>query len=108
MEAVTFNVPMTLALLLAIVLSAKLSKEQRWDILSTGVLLLFLLHLISMATFALCVIEQTQQINPYVHFYLTQHWMPGDYICSIKDFLVNYAARFEPFLIGLYAWWRVK
>ncbi len=108
MEAVTFNVPLTLSILLAILLSVKLPLKKRWEILYTGVLLLFLLHFASMLLFSLCTIAPVANLNPYIHFYLSQHYLAGNILCTIKDFLINYAARFEPFLIAFYAWWEVE
>ena len=102
MEAVTFNVPMTLALLLAILWSMKV--KRRWEILSSGLALLLALHLLSMLLFSLCTIAQTASLNPYIHYYLSRHYLAGEILCTIKDFLINYAARFEPFLIALFAW----
>ncbi|BCD63151.1 hypothetical protein NitYY0826_C2045 [Nitratiruptor sp. YY08-26] len=108
MEAVTFNVPLTLSLLLAIVLAFKIPLKKRWEILYTGVLLLFMLHFFSMLLFSFCTIAPVANINPYVHFYLARHYLAGDALCAIKNFFINYAARFEPFLIGVYGWWEAR
>ncbi len=104
MEAVTFNVPLTLSILLAIILIAKVPRQKKWEVFLTGVALLFLLHMASMLLFALCTIKAITTVNPYIHYYIHQHFVAGELLCAIKDFLVNYAARFEPFLIAFYAW----
>ena len=107
MEAVTFNVPMTLALLLAIILTAGIPFRKKREIVFKGVLFLFLLHIGSMLLFSLCTIAEIAQTNPYIHFYLSRHYLAGEALCALKDFLINYAARFEPFLIALYAWFEI-
>ncbi len=104
MEAVTFNVPLTLSILLAIILIAKVPRQRKWEVFLTGIALLFLLHMASMLLFALCTIKAITTVNPYIHYYIYQHFVAGELLCAIKDFLINYAARFEPFLIAFYAW----
>jgi hypothetical protein len=109
MEAVTFNVPMTLSILLAILLSAGLDWRKRGEILFMGLALLFLLHFVSMLFVSLCTLKTVaEESGPYVRFYLTRHWIAPDFLCLFKDFLLSYAARFEPFLIALYGWWEVR
>ncbi len=108
MEAVTFNIPMTISILLAIILSVKISPKERWEIFYTGFLLLFMLHMLSMLLLSLCTIKEIANINPYIHYYLHKHMVANAVVCAIKDFLINYAARFEPFLIAFFAWYEVQ
>ena len=104
MEAVTFNTPLTLSILLAIILIAKVPRQKKWEIFFTGIALLFLLHITSMLLFTLCIIKAMTTLNPYIHYYIHQHFIAGEMLCAIKDFLIHYASRFEPFLIAFYAW----
>jgi len=105
MEAITFNLPMTLALLIAIV---AIFGAKRWEIVAYGLGLLLMLHLISIALFILCTLTQISKANPYLAFYLGRHYLADGFLCALKDFLINYAARFEPFLIALYAWVAIR
>ena len=109
MEAVTFNIPMTVSILLAILLASNLGWKKRWEIFYTGLLLLFLLHMASMLLYSLCAIKEiAQNSGPYVAYYINRHLTAPHILCVLKDFLINYAARFEPFLIALYAWVEIK
>ncbi len=108
MEAVTFNIPMTISILLAIILSAKILPKERWEIFYTGFLLLFMLHMFSMLLLSFCTIKEIANINPYIHYYLHKHYLANEFVCAMKDFLINYAARFEPFLIAFFAWYEVQ
>jgi hypothetical protein len=104
-EAMTFNLPMTFSILIAICLALSTNLKRKFKVFFIGIILLFFLHLITMGFFVFCIIKEVaKDSNAYVVYYLSQHLIANDMVCVIKDFLINYAIRFEPFLIAFFAW----
>ena len=104
-DAITFNVPMTLALILAIVTVMKAGKKDRFDAVFNGMILLVILHLLTMFVISLSVIIATTEQSKALAFYLQHRWMPKAFLINLGTLLSTYAARFEPFLIAIFVWW---
>ena len=107
-DAITFNLPMTLALLLSIVLTYAGSRKQRRDQIFNGMTLLVGLHFITMFVIALSLIVSTTLSNDDLMFYMQHAYLPQELLINLGSLLSNYAARFEPFLIALFVWWRMQ
>lgn len=105
-DAITFNVPMTLALLLSIVivLEGKRKKEEIFN----GMMLLVMLHFVTMYVVSISLILSTAEQSKDLRFYLQGAWMPKELLLNIGSLLSHYAARFEPFLIAVFVWWRMN
>lgn len=107
-DAITFNVPMTLALVLAIVTVLGASKKERFDAIINAMALLVALHFLTMIVVSLSVIIGTTEQSPALAFYLQHKWMPRELLVNLGSLLSAYAARFEPFLIALFVWWQLN
>jgi hypothetical protein len=107
-DAITFNLPMTLALLLSIVLVYAGSRKQKQDQIFNGMFLLVGLHFLTMFVISLSLIVSTALGNDDLMFYLKHAWMPQELLVNLGSLLSSYAARFEPFLIALFVWWRMQ
>lgn len=106
--AVTFNVPMTLALLLAIVTVLGTGNKTRFEVIFNGMTLLVGLHLLTMFVISLSLILGAAEQSPRLSFYLQHSWMPRDFLVNLGTLLSTYASRFEPFLIALFVWWQLS
>jgi hypothetical protein len=104
---ITANIPMSLAASLAILVLFKRKKADFW-LFGQVIVLLFLLHLGSIYSVA-----KTTMYGVYTHIemmgiYWSGHsfWL-SDY-AFISDFLSKYASRFEPFLMMIYIFVRLR
>ncbi len=107
-DAITFNVPMTLALLLAIITTLKTTKKQKVDALINGMALLAALHFVTMFIVCISLIIGVAEQSDALSTYLQHRWMPRELLINLGSFLSSYAARFEPFLIAVLIWWSIK
>ena len=107
-DAITFNLPMTLALLLAIVLTYASSTKQKKDQIFNGMALLIGLHFLTMYVVSLSLIVSTALGNKDLMSYLQHAYLPQELLINLGSLLSSYAARFEPFLIALFVWWRMQ
>jgi len=107
-DAITFNLPMTLALLLSIVLTYASSRKQKQNQILNGMALLIGLHFLTMFVVSLSLIVSTALGNEDLKFYLLHAYLPQDLLINLGSLLSSYAARFEPFLIALFVWWRMQ
>ncbi len=107
-DAITFNLPMTLALLLSIVLTYASSVQQKKDQIFNGMALLIGLHFLTMFVVSLSLIVSTALGNKDLMFYLQHAYLPQELLINLGSLLSGYAARFEPFLIALFVWWRMQ
>lgn len=103
-DAVMFNVPMTLALLLSIVLMRH--RNNRGVNVVSGMLALTLLHLITMLIVSFSTIIGVAVASKALAHYLQHAWMPEELLFNLGSLLSHYAARFEPFLIAVFVWSR--
>ncbi|GEM_PF-2518902 len=106
--AITFNVPMTLALVLAIVTVMGASRKEKIDALVNAAALLVLLHFLTMFVISLSIIVGTAGQSKDLAFYLAHKWMPRELLVNLGSLLSSYAARFEPFLIAVFVWWQLN
>ncbi len=106
-ESVTFNVPMTLSLLCALLLTfTTLQKAAlRASIIGLGALLG--LHLLTLSVIAASLFAGTTTSNPVLHFYFSRFFLPIELLENLGMLLNSYAARFEPFLIAVLVWWQL-
>ena len=107
-DAITFNVPMTLALILAIVTVMNASRKERLDAVFNGMILLIVLHFLTMFVISLSIIIGTTEQSKALAFYLQHKWMPKELLINLGSLLSSYAARFEPFLIAIFVWWQLN
>ncbi len=106
--SVTFNVPMTLALLLSLALSFQAPRRHKIALVAKSMLLLFLLHLLTLYIIALSTLIQSSDNSALMHFYLNRFYLPQEFIFNFASMLNGYAARFEPFLLGIFVWWMLQ
>jgi len=66
------------------------------------------LHFITMFVIALSLIVSTTLSNDDLMFYMQHAYLPQELLINLGSLLSNYAARFEPFLIALFVWWRMQ
>lgn len=107
-DAITFNVPMTLALVLAILTVMPTSRKEKFDAMLNAMVLLVLLHFITMVVISLSIIISTTDQSQNLALYLQHKWMPKELLVNLGSLLSAYAARFEPFLIALFVWWQLS
>lgn len=107
-DAVTFNVPMTLALILSIVTVLGAGRKERFDAVFNGMALLIALHFLTMFVISLSIILATAEQSTALAFYLQHKWMPRELLVNLGSLLSSYAARFEPFLIAVFVWWTLS
>ncbi len=106
-DAITFNVPMTLALVLAILAVMKTTRKEKFDALFNASALLIGLHFLTMFIITLSIIISTADQSENLALYLQHKWMPKALLVNVGTLLSAYAARFEPFLIALFVWWQL-
>lgn len=106
-ESVTFNVPMTLSLLCALIVTfaAVYNTALRASLIGLGALLG--LHLITLGVIAASLFAGTTTSNPMLHFYFSRFYLPIELLENLGMLLNSYAARFEPFLIAVLVWWQL-
>lgn len=107
-DAITFNVPMTLALVLAILAVMQTTRKEKFDALFNASALLIGLHFLTMFIISLSIIINTADQSENLALYLQHKWMPKTLLVNLGSLLSAYAARFEPFLIALFVWWQLS
>lgn len=108
-NAITFNVPMTLSLMLSMVFVFRRTKRvDSVDVLLNGMLALFVLHLLTFFIVSLSVLIGTAEQSDDIMYYLRDAWLPQEFIINFGTMLSSYAARFEPFVIALYVWYQLQ
>ncbi len=107
-DAITFNVPMTLALILAIATVMGTTRKEKIDAVVNGMVLLVALHFLTMFVISLSIIIGTTDQSKDLAFYLQHKWMPKELLINLGSLLSSYAARFEPFLISVFVWWQLS
>ncbi|MEA1918974.1 MAG: hypothetical protein U9N52_03980 [Campylobacterota bacterium] len=107
-ESVTFNIPMTLSLLTALIITFGGSFREKMRLVAIGMGALFALHVITLIVISISLFAGTKGSSPMVHFYLNRFWMPLDLLETLGMILNAYAARFEPFLIAILVWWQLQ
>jgi len=93
---------------ISIVLVYAGSRKQKQDQIFNGMFLLVGLHFLTMFVISLSLIVSTALGNDDLMFYLKHAWMPQELLINLGSLLSSYAARFEPFLIALFVWWRMQ
>ncbi len=106
--SVTFNVPMTLSLLLALTLSFRAPRQKKAALILKSMTLLLLLHLVTLYVIALSTLIQSAGNSTLMHFYLNRFYLPQELIFNTASMLNSYAARFEPFLLAIFVWWMLQ
>ncbi|RUM66633.1 MAG: hypothetical protein DSZ03_00855 [Sulfurimonas sp.] len=106
--SVTFNVPMTLALLLALTFSFRAPRKKKMALIAKSMLLLFLLHVVTLYVITLSTLIQSAESSALMHFYLNRFYLPREFIFNTASILNSYAARFEPFLLAIFVWWTLQ
>lgn len=104
-EWITRNVPMTLALLIAITLAYKRTKPHY---IAIGITALIALHLATLIVISLSVLIASSMESTLIHFYLSRFSTPSQTLYYIGTFLGNYAYLFEPFLIAFATWAKLR
>ncbi len=107
-DAITFNVPMTLALLLAIVSTLKSRRSEKIDAIVTGMALLAALHFVTMFVVCISLYIGTMEHSKDLAIYLQDKHLPKELLINLGSLLSSYAARFEPFLIAIFIWWKLS
>ncbi len=107
-SSITFNVPMTLALLLALTLSFNGSIKAKSYLLLKSMGLLLLLHVITILIISVSTLIQSAYSSPLMQFYLNRFYLPQEFIFNLASILNSYASRFEPFLLAIFTWWMLQ
>ncbi len=107
-SSITFNVPMTLSLLLALAFSFRAPRPKKVALIVKSMLLLFLLHCVTLYAIALSTLIQSTESSSLMHFYLNRFYLPKEFIFNTASLLNSYAARFEPFLLAIFVWWQLQ
>ncbi|MEA2111128.1 MAG: hypothetical protein U9P71_03660 [Campylobacterota bacterium] len=107
-SSVTFNVPMTLALLLALALSFSATLKEKSTLLLKSMSLLILLHVITILIISVSTLIQSAYSSQLMQFYLNRFYLPQEFIFNFASILNSYASRFEPFLLAIFMWWMLQ
>jgi hypothetical protein len=107
-ESVTFNIPMTLSLLSALILSFGLSLKENLRLTLIGMGALLALHVITLIVISISLFAGATESAAIVHFYLSRFSLPINLLENLGMILNSYAARFEPFLIAILVWWQLQ
>ncbi|MEA3523776.1 MAG: hypothetical protein U9R50_12490 [Campylobacterota bacterium] len=107
-ESVTFNIPMTLSLLSALILSFGISAKENIRLTLVGMGALLALHIVTLIVISISLFAGAAQSSQVVHFYLSRFSLPMDVLDNLGMILNSYAARFEPFLIAIIVWWQLQ
>jgi uncharacterized membrane protein YfbV (UPF0208 family) len=107
-ESVTFNIPMTLSLLAAIIFTLGGSIKEKLRLSAIGMGALFALHVITLIVISISLFAGSTSNSAVVHFYLSRFSMPLEFLENFGMILNSYAVRFEPFLIAILVWWQLE
>ncbi len=107
-ESVTFNVPMTLSLITALILTFGGTGREKLRLALLGMGALLTLHLITLSVIAASLFAGTTETSPLMQFYLSRFALPVTFLENLGMLLNSYAARFEPFLIAILIWWQLS
>ncbi len=107
-ESVTFNVPMTLSLLTALIFTFGGARREKIRLALIGMGALVALHLVTLSVIAVSLFAGTTETSPLLQFYLSRFTLPVTLLENLGMLLNSYAARFEPFLIAILLWWRFE
>jgi hypothetical protein len=107
-ESVTFNVPMTLSLIMALIFTFGHSLKENIRLLLIGLGALLTLHIVTLIVISTSLFAGAMSSSPVVHFYLSRFYMPEAILENLGMILNSYAARFEPFLIAILVWWQLS
>lgn len=107
-ESVTFNIPMTLSLLSALILTFGLSLKENLRLTLIGMGSLLALHIITLVVISISLFAGATESAQVVHFYLSRFTLPINLLENLGMILNSYAARFEPFLIAILVWWQLQ
>jgi len=105
-SSITFNIPMTLAGVVALLIMQGKSLKDYLLILHV-LLLLFMVHFLFIYIYAIGNIVKASQVQPILEQYLATYPMVFDdasYYESITIFIRLYMVRFEPFVMMIYVW----
>jgi len=104
---ITFNVPMTLSAVLALIIQLRRSVADFWILLQVVVILMGL-HFITIGFLPLYDLYQAMQVNDMMKEYLKDYATPLHDYTYIQNFLIAYGVRFEPFLMMVFTWFRLQ
>jgi hypothetical protein len=107
-ESVTFNIPMTLSLITALILTFGASLKENLRLILIGLSALLALHVITLIVISTSLFAGATLSSQIVHFYLSRFSMPIELLENLGMILNSYAARFEPFLIAILVWWQLQ
>ena len=107
-SSITFNVPMTLSLLLALTLTFSGSIKEKSYLLLKSMGLLLLLHVITILIISVSTLIQSAYNLQLMQFYLNRFYLPQEFIFNLASILNSYASRFEPFLLAIFMWWMLQ
>ena len=107
-ESVTFNVPMTLSLITAIILFYGGAWREKLRLAGIGMAALLALHVVTLLIIETSLVAETTETSPLMHFYLSRFTLPLELLENLGMMLNSYAARFEPFLIAVLVWWKTN
>ncbi len=107
-ESVTFNVPMTLSLIFALIFTFGVSLRDNLRLISVGLIALLTLHVITLVVISTSLFAGSMESSRVVQFYLSRYTLPIKLLENLGMILNSYAARFEPFLIAIIVWWQLK
>lgn len=104
---VTVNMPMTLSVVLALLVSRSRKKSDYWILLQV-IFLLIALHFITTMVMPLNTLNSASQMDPRMHFYLQDQEYLLYNFDTLLNFLIAYAIRFEPFLMMVFTWFSLQ
>ena len=109
-NSITFNIPMTLAGVVALIIMRGKSYKDYLLIVHV-LLLLFMVHFIYIYTYAIGNIVKASEVQPILQQYLAQFsliFKDASYYEMISIFIRLYVVRFEPFIMMVYVWGFLK
>lgn len=106
LDIITYNIPMTLSAVLALIITQAKSKLD-YLLLIHVIVLLILLHCITIYFVVLGATIDLAYSKKLLQAYLQEHTLLIHDRGYIKLFLVQYGIRFEPFLMMVYTWFKM-
>lgn len=103
MDAITFNVPLLLSMVLTPPLFFRKGLQTR--IALEVLLIVVALHWVTFYFYVLERFHMTEFLKPLVEIYVIP---PEEWVRYIRVFFSKYVMRFEPFLVGVYVWGRLS
>jgi len=103
---ITTNVPMSVALFLALVLTYARSPKRKAVLFAEGIAFLLLLHIISVGSSVMeLYFQSVRHAAAVLQPYLDRFHIPSDKnLGYINYFFITYMSRFEPFLLAIVIW----